>query len=146
MPERICVRTASRSSGVRTRTDGLGAVVFCPNSRGANKQTAKSVSKGFFILAMLTRFTRRSCSRSRIELELLTGYSRDGCTTPVSCFQTSSSPDEFFSNHALAGVMQSSGDAVDGGGESVVELSGVIAGALAAQQFHLNQAHGINVR
>ena len=45
-----------------------------------------------------------------------------------------------------AGVVQAGGDAVDGRAQRVVEHFGVGAGAFAAEQLDLDQAHGIDVR
>lgn len=51
-----------------------------------------------------------------------------------------------FEVSASACVSQSGGDAVDGGGEGVIQIRVLITRSFAAHEGDLNQAHRINVR
>src|SRR5436190_21789027 len=50
------------------------------------------------------------------------------------------------SSHFSAGVSQTRRDAVDRGGQRIIQMRRIFAGTLAAEEFHLNQAKGINIR
>ena len=47
---------------------------------------------------------------------------------------------------SLSGIVESGGDAVDGGTQGAVQRFTLRTGAFALQEFHLNQAHRVHVR
>jgi hypothetical protein len=49
------------------------------------------------------------------------------------------------SKECLACIVQAGGDPIDGRAQRILQIRGFLSALLAAQQFHLNQAHGVDV-